>query len=94
MKEYRVWVRTEKAKFFEELIESLNFCEFGRDESRDKAEVHTRVKSSEKDKVRNINRRNNPDDGIDALENYKANIENLRNAISKINELRESSRQD
>jgi len=94
MRDYRVRIRAERMVFFEELMRSLDFCDYERLEEPVGSMTTSNLKSHSRkekkvSKVKLSNRNQ-----IDSSDNFRESIDNLREVISRIDARRDQSRRN
>ena len=91
MRDYRVRIRAERVSFFEELMRSLDFCDYERDESGVEL-ITQQVLETPQQRERKtpiIKSQERKRKGIDASRLFQENLDNLREAMLKIEVLPE-----
>lgn len=89
MRDYRVRIRVERIEFFEELMRSLDFCDYVRLDENVGATDHSNVKlrGSRQRASQKIKK-----DRTESNQNFSNDIDNIREVISKIEARRDESR--
>lgn len=92
MKDYRVRIRAERMGFFEELMNSLDFCDYERVEEIVGAMSNSNLESNpqQKKKVSKVKPKTRRQ--IDSSDYFGESIDNLREVISKIEARRDQNR--
>ncbi len=92
MKDYRVRIRAERMGFFEELMRSLDFCDYVRVEEEGGAMTNSRLKYLPQQEKKTSKSKSSGRRQIESPDNFRESVDNLREVISKIEARRDLNR--
>lgn len=92
MRDYRVRIRAERVSFFEELMSSLDFCDYERDETGGELITQQAFERPQQREKKTPIIKSQERKRIDASGLFQENLDNLREAMMKIEVRRDQNR--
>ena len=90
MRSFKVKVDADKADFFKELLDSLNFVSYSENSSggRNKSKNKSGLDVKEKGTQASLKRNQNTEDEYDSMDSKRKSLEDIRKAMMNIDKLR------